>query len=358
MKALDDLHIKQINPLISPEELKNEFAVDSRAYETVIQSRKTISKILERRDDRLLAVVGPCSLHDTVAGLEYAEKLRDLSVRINDEIFPVMRVYFEKPRTTIGWRGLIMDPDMDDSSDIHKGLHISREFLLKIARMGLPTGSEILDPIIPQYISDLISWAAIGARTAESQTHRSLASGMSMPVGFKNGTGGNLNLAVNAIDTAQHPSSFIGIDQHGNTCILRTKGNRSCHLILRGGTSGPNYYEEDVEDSVELMEEAGIENPSVIIDCSHANSGKKHTRQRRVFRSVLDQVLHGQKNIAGIMMESNLFEGNQNFNGNFDALKYGVSITDSCIGWGETEEILISAAEDLRKYRKNKKTRT
>lgn len=358
MKALDDLHIKQISPLISPKELKNEFAADSKAYESVIQSRKTITEILERKDERLIAVVGPCSIHDTVAGLEYAEKLRDLSLKISDEIFPVMRVYFEKPRTTIGWRGLIMDPDMDDSYDIHKGLHISRELLLKIAHMGLPTGSEMLDPIIPQYISDLISWAAIGARTSESQTHRSLASGMSMPVGFKNGTGGNLNLAVNAIDTAQHPSSFIGIDQQGNTCIIRTEGNRSCHLILRGGTSGPNYYEEDVEESVELMENAGIENPAVIIDCSHANSGKKHTRQRRVLRSVIDQILYGQENIAGIMLESNLFEGNQKFSGSFEELKYGVSITDSCIGWQETEEILLAAAEDLRRYRKKKNNRT
>ena len=354
MKALDDLHIKQITPLISPKELKNEFSADIKAYESVIQSRKIITEILKRRDDRLLAIVGPCSIHDTVSGLEYAEKLKSLSTKISDEIFPVMRVYFEKPRTTIGWRGLIMDPDMDDSYNIHKGLHISRELLLKIAGMGLPSGSEMLDPIIPQYISDLISWAAVGARTSESQTHRSLASGMSMPVGFKNGTGGNLNPAVNAINTAQHPSSFIGIDQQGNTCILRTEGNRSCHMILRGGTSGPNYYEEDVEEAVELMENADIENPSVIIDCSHANSGKKYTRQRRVFRSVLDQVLHGQKNISGIMLESNLSPGNQKFTGNFDELKYGISITDSCIGWQETEEILLSAAEDLRRYRKNK----
>ena len=354
MKAIDDLHIKQIAPLISPRELKKEFTADSNVYNYIIESRKTITNILERKDDRLLAIVGPCSIHDTVAGLEYAQKLKELSKKIDDEIFTVMRVYFEKPRTTIGWRGLIMDPDMDDTYDIHKGLHLSREFLLKIAQMGLSTGSEMLDPIIPQYISDLISWAAVGARTSESQTHRSLASGMSTPVGFKNGTGGNLLLAVNAISTAMYPSSFIGIDQQGNTCIVRTEGNRSCHLILRGGTSGPNYYEEDVEESIVLMENAGIENPSVIIDCSHANSGKKYTRQRRVFRSVLDQVMHGQKNIAGIMIESNLIEGNQKFTGNFDDLKYGVSITDSCVGWQETEEILLSAAEDLRKYRENK----
>lgn len=354
MKALDDLHIRQISPLISPKELKNEFSADSKVYETVIQSRKTITEILERKDERLIAVVGPCSIHDTVSGIEYAEKLKKLSTKISDEIFPVMRVYFEKPRTTIGWRGLIMDPDMDDSYNIHKGLHISRELLLKIAQMGLPAGSEMLDPIIPQYISDLISWSAIGARTAESQTHRSLASGMSMPVGFKNGTGGNLNLAVNAIDTAQHPSSFIGIDQEGNTCILRTEGNKSCHLILRGGTSGPNYYEEDVEESIKLMKNANIKNPSVIIDCSHANSGKKYTRQRRVLRSVIDQIIYGQSNISGIMLESNLFEGNQKYAGSFEELKYGVSITDSCIGWKETEEILLSAAEYLREYRKKK----
>ncbi len=354
MKAIDNLHVKQIAPLISPRELKKEFTADGNVYNYIIESRKIITNILERKDDRLLAIVGPCSIHDTVAGLEYAQKLKELSKKIDDEIFIVMRVYFEKPRTTIGWRGLIMDPDMDDTYDIHKGLHLSREFLLKTAQMWLPTGSEMLDPIIPQYISDLISWAAVGARTSESQTHRSLASGMSVPVGFKNGTGGNLNLAINAINTAMYPSSFIGIDQQGNTCIVRTEGNRSCHLILRGGTSGPNYYEEDVEESIELMKDAGIENPSVIIDCSHANSGKKYTRQRRVFHSVLDQVVHGQKNIAGIMMESNLIEGNQKFTGNFEDLKYGVSITDSCVGWQETEEILLSAAEDLRKYRENK----
>lgn len=354
MKAIDDVHIKQVAPLISPHDLKKKFTANSSDYNFIIESRKTITNILARKDDRLLAIVGPCSIHDTVAGLEYAAKLKELSKKIDDEIVPVMRVYFEKPRTTIGWRGLIMDPDMDDSYDIHKGLHLSREFLLKIAQIELPTGTEMLDPIIPQYISDLISWAAVGARTSESQTHRSLASGMSIPVGFKNGTGGNLDLAVNAINTALHPSSFIGIDQQGNTCILRTGGNRSCHLILRGGTSGPNYYEEDVEEAVSMMEKTDIDNPSVIIDCSHANSGKKYTRQRRVFRSVLDQILHGQKNIAGVMMESNLFEGNQKFTGSFDDLKYGVSITDSCISWNETEELLLSAAEDLRKYRKRK----
>ncbi|MCK5154028.1 MAG: 3-deoxy-7-phosphoheptulonate synthase [Spirochaetales bacterium] len=354
MKAVDNVHIKEIAPLISPMELKKEFTADSKIYNYIIKSRKIITEILERKDERLLAIVGPCSIHDTVAGLEYAAKLKDLSRKIDDVIYPVMRVYFEKPRTTIGWRGLIMDPDMDDSYDIHKGLHLSREFLLKIAQMELPTGTEMLDPIIPQYISDLISWAAVGARTSESQTHRSLASGMSIPVGFKNGTGGNLDLAVNAINTAMHPSSFIGIDQQGNTCILRTEGNRSCHLILRGGTSGPNYYEEDVEEAVALMEKSDIENSSVIIDCSHANSGKKFTRQKRVFHSVLDQVLYGQKNIAGIMMESNLFEGNQKFTGCFADLIHGVSITDSCIGWDETESLLLSAAEDLRVYRKSR----
>ncbi len=354
MKAIDDLHIKQIAPLISPRELKKNFTASDSDYEFIIESRKTITNILTRKDDRLLAIVGPCSIHDTVAGFEYASKLKELSKQIDDEIYPVMRVYFEKPRTTIGWRGLIMDPDMDDSYDIHKGLYLSREFLLKVAQLELPTGTEMLDPIIPQYISDLISWAAVGARTSESQTHRSLASGMSIPVGFKNGTGGNLDLAVNAINTALYPSSFIGIDQEGNTCVVRTEGNRSCHLILRGGSSGPNYYEEDVEDAVELMAKTDIKNPSVIIDCSHANSGKKFTRQKRVFHSVLEQVLYGQKNIAGIMMESNLFEGNQKFTGNFDDLKHGVSITDSCIGWNETESLLLSAAKDLRQYRKIK----
>ena len=354
MKMINNIHIEKVKLLISPGELKKKYPATAGTDALVANTREAVKKILKKEDDRLLAVVGPCSIHDRNAALEYAEKLQKLSKEVNDQFLLIMRVYFEKPRTTVGWRGLILDPDMDGSDDIAKGLEIARSLLKEISELGVPTGSEMLDPIVPQYISDFLSWAAIGARTTESQVHRSLASGLSMPVGFKNGTGGSLQLAVNAMSTSSYPASFIGIDQEGRSSIFRTSGNDACHIILRGGHNGPNYYEEDVEEAVSLMKKAGMYS-SLIIDCSHANSGKKYTRQRRVFRSVIDQIMYGQEDVAGVMLESNLFEGNQKMPEDISQLKYGVSITDACIGWTETEELIKSASEELRKKKGRKK---
>ncbi len=354
MKMINNIHIEKVKLLISPGELKKKYPATAGTDALVANTREAVKKILKKEDDRLLAVVGPCSIHDRNAALEYAEKLQKLSKEVNDQFLLIMRVYFEKPRTTVGWRGLILDPDMNGSDDIAKGLEIARSLLKEISELGVPTGSEMLDPIVPQYISDFLSWAAIGARTTESQVHRSLASGLSMPVGFKNGTGGSLQLAVNAMSTSSYPASFIGIDQEGRSSIFRTSGNDACHIILRGGHNGPNYYEEDVEEAVSLMKKAGMYS-SLIIDCSHANSGKKYTRQRRVFRSVIDQIMYGQEDVAGIMLESNLFEGNQKIPEDRSQLKYGVSITDACIGWTETEELIKSATEELRKKKGGEK---
>lgn len=344
---INDLHIRSIVPLISPVELKKEFPLTHESADTVIESREIIKNIILGRDDRLLAVVGPCSIHDPDAALDYAGRLKRLAEKVADKIYVVMRVYFEKPRTTVGWRGLIVDPYLDGSYDIAHGLKLARQILLKITGMGMPAGSEMLDPIVPQYIDDLVSWAAIGARTTESQTHRNLASGLSMPVGFKNGTSGSLELAVNAMHSARHPASFIGIDQEGKTCILHTTGNDVCHLILRGGKNGPNYHEEDVEEAENMLRQGGL-TPAVFIDCSHANSGKRHIRQRRVLRSVLDQITRGQKAIRGVMIESNIEEGCQDISPDEDELKYGVSITDECIGWEETGEMLTDAWKRLK----------
>ena len=285
MIKTSDLNIKEIRPLISPAELKSEFPMDEVHNRTVVESRNTISAILKKKDKRLLAVVGPCSIHDTNAAFVYASQLKKLQERVADKIFILMRTYFEKPRTVIGWKGLITDPYLDGTNDIAAGLKKARELLLLITASGIPCGSELLDPIIPQYISDLISWASIGARTTESQTHREMASGLSMPVGFKNGTSGSLELAVNAMESARHTHSFIGIDQDGKTSICKTSGNQATHIIMRGGRAGPNYYEENVETAEKLILDAGLE-PAIIIDCSHANSGKVYSRQNRVLTAV------------------------------------------------------------------------
>ncbi len=346
MRRVRDLHISEIQPLISPEELKNRFPLTEALADKVYEDREAIKRIIHREDPRVLGIIGPCSIHDTEAAIEYAHKLKKLSERVKDKIFVVMRVYFEKPRTTIGWRGMIFDPSMDGSYDIAKGVELARHTLIRITEMGLPAGSEMLDPYIPQYIDDLVSWAAIGARTTGSQTHRNLASGLSMPVGFKNGTSGSLELSINAMKSATHPASFIGIDQKGNTCVFSTTGNDVCHMILRGGRSGPNYHEEDIEAAEKLMRDAGL-TPSLVVDCSHANSGKKALRQRRVLRSIIDQVMQGEKVLSGFMLESSLFEGRQDIPKNLEELKYGVSITDECIGWEETEKIVLQAYENL-----------
>ena len=333
---------------ITPAELKAEFPITDKASETVFESRRVINRILTGEDKRILAIVGPCSIHSTESALEYAGKLLRLKEAYSERIYIAMRVYFEKPRTTIGWRGLIIDPELNGSYNINAGLREARKLLVRITEAGLPTASEMLDPIIPQFIADLISWASVGARTTESQTHRNMASGLSMPVGFKNGTDGSIQTAIDALQSAIHPHSFMGIDEDGRTCILHTSGNPSVHLILRGGRGGPNYYEEYVEEAEELMENTGL-NPALLIDCSHANSGKNPAKQMRVLRSLMDQKKRHERIIRGFMLESNLLPGNQAIPEMVADLKYGVSITDGCVGWEATEEMLEFVWEEMGK---------
>ncbi|MBR1938159.1 MAG: 3-deoxy-7-phosphoheptulonate synthase [Spirochaetales bacterium] len=346
-----DIRIVGIDSLESPAELARKFPISPDQSSKISDYRKTVSNILKGKDSRLLAIVGPCSIHDTKAALEYATKLKELSEKVNDVFFVVMRTYFEKPRTTIGWKGLILDPDLNGSYNIEKGLEVARKLLLDISAKGLPLGCEVLDPIIPQYIDKLMSWSSIGARTTESQTHRNLASGLSVPVGFKNSTSGDLTNAINAIKSAAAPASFIGINKEGKSSVFRTSGNDCGHLILRGGVV-PNYYEDDVESARKLLKKNDLDE-AIIVDCSHSNSRKDFSRQKRVLRSVIDQVAYGEKAIKGFMLESNLFEGNQSIDCPKNELKYGVSVTDACIGWDETERIMLHAAEFLRKVKKN-----
>ncbi|MCX7787855.1 MAG: 3-deoxy-7-phosphoheptulonate synthase [Spirochaetes bacterium] len=342
----NDLRIVSSIPLVPPSQLKREFPMTEEANRTVVEGREVIGRIIKQKDPRVLAIVGPCSIHDPVAALDYARRLMELRTKILDKVYVVMRVYFEKPRTVLGWRGLIFDPGLDGSADIPRGLREARRLLLAINEMGLPAGSEILDPIVPQYITDLLAWASIGARTTESQTHREMASGLSMPVGFKNGTDGSLESAINAMTSSLNPHSFIGIDQEGMTSILRTRGNDSIHLILRGGKMGPNYYEENVERAEEMLKRSKLPE-AIVVDCSHMNSGKNHSRQARVFHAFLNQRIRGRNSLIGFMLESNLFEGSQEIPKDLSNLKYGVSITDACIGWEETEKLLLEAYREL-----------
>lgn len=346
MIQTNDVRIADLRPLIPPQLLKTDIPMTEASNRTVVEGRRAIARILSKKDQRLLGIIGPCSIHDPMSALEYAHKLAELSKKVTDRMFLIMRVYFEKPRTSIGWRGLIVDPGMDDSYDIEQGLRVARRLLVNINDLGTPAGSEMLDPIVPQYIADLISWAAIGARTTESQTHREMASGLSMPVGFKNGTSGNLQLAIDAIRSCRHPHSFIGIDQDGRTCVLKTTGNADGHIILRGGREGPNYYEENVESAEVLLTGAGIE-PAVVIDCSHENSGKVASKQERVLRSITEQKRRGRASIAGFMLESNLIGGNQAIPADKKDLIYGRSVTDSCIGWEETETLILETYKNL-----------
>ncbi len=346
MKHINDLRITEFEPLISPQELHKRLPANEALLQRVEHFRNMITGIIKATDSRVMAIVGPCSIHDEMAALDYAQRLKALSEEISDRIFVVMRTYFEKPRTTLGWKGLITDPYLDGTYCIAYGLELARKILLEISEIGLPVGCEMLDPIIPQYIDDLVSWAAIGARTTESQTHRNLASGLSVPVGFKNSTSGNLKIAINAIQSAASPASFIGIDKAGKSAIVRTSGNDTGHLILRGGSIAPNYYEEDVEEARERLLNSSL-NPAIIIDCSHANSRKKPDRQRRVLRSVIDQKVNGNDAIRGFMLESNLLPGSQEIVLDKCSLQYGVSITDACIGWEETESVLRKAYEVL-----------
>jgi len=343
-----NINIESQLALVSPKELKSPLPVDDSLAVSIAGFRDEIVRILGHEDNRFLVIAGPCSIHDPAAAIDYAERLAILRRKYQESLNIVMRVYFEKPRTSLGWRGLIVDPYMDGSYNIHEGLKEARRLLIEIGRIGLPAGTEVLDPIIPQYIADLISWSAIGARTTESQTHREISSGLSMPVGFKNGTDGDLSKAANAVQSAQHSHSFIGIDQDGRTCIFNTFGNRSGHVILRGGSGGPNYYEEDIEQIESLLSDIGIK-PSLVIDCSHANSGKEHSRQSRVLRAALDLRMRGHDSVRGVMLESNIVAGRQEIPENLSTLIYGLSITDACIGWDETEELIDRAASELKK---------
>ncbi|MEE3330865.1 MAG: 3-deoxy-7-phosphoheptulonate synthase [Myxococcota bacterium] len=345
----DDVRIDGLRPLIPPAILMEEFPATEAVRARVAQHREELSRVLSGEDDRLLCVVGPCSIHDPEAALEYADKLQATADELRDDLLVVMRVYFEKPRTIIGWKGLINDPHLDGSFAINEGLRRARRFLLDIIALGLPAGSEFLDPISPQFYADLVAWGAIGARTSESQVHREVASGLSMPVGFKNGTDGTVQLAVDAIRSSAHPHHFLSVTKQGVAAVVATKGNPECHVILRGGTSGPNHHEKDVLEVAATLEAAGVPG-RVMIDCSHANSGKNHENQPAVAAEVAEQIAKGARNIFGVMVESFLIGGNQDHT-KVDTLEYGKSITDKCLGWSETDTVLRGLADSVRKRR-------
>jgi 3-deoxy-7-phosphoheptulonate synthase len=342
MRRIQDVHVRATEPLIAPHLLKNEMPVDEGIARTVVEARETIRDILAGRDRRMLCIVGPCSIHDPDAAIDYAQRLAKLKDATSDCLYVIMRVYFEKPRTTIGWKGLINDPHMDDSCDMREGLRIARRLLIDINRLGLAAGTELLDPITPQYIADLVAWAAIGARTTESQTHREMASGLSMPVGFKNTTEGNLQAAINAIQSARRPHSFLGITQEGMSAVIRTTGNPDTHAVLRGGRK-PNYDAASIEECRKILADAALE-PRVMVDCSHAQTSKDFTKQPAVLNALVDQVCAGSGAVMGVMLESNIEGGSQPLSANRAALKYGVSITDPCIDWPTTERCLRDAA--------------
>ncbi|MCH8499028.1 MAG: 3-deoxy-7-phosphoheptulonate synthase [Marinobacter sp.] len=344
---IENVNVASQEALITPEALKNEMPLTEMAAATVAQGRQTIYDIMDGKDHRLFIVVGPCSIHDVKAAKEYAERLKHLADELSDTLFIVMRVYFEKPRTTVGWKGLINDPHLNDSFDIEQGLHIGRRLLLDIAEMGLPTATEALDPISPQYLQDTISWSAIGARTTESQTHREMSSGLSMAIGFKNGTDGGLDVAVNAMNSVSHPHSFLGIDQKGQVSIIRTKGNAYGHVVLRGGGGKPNYDTVSVKLCEQALEKAGLRK-SIMVDCSHANSNKDPGLQPLVMQDVVHQILEGNASIQSLMIESHLNWGNQSIPERLEDLKYGVSITDACIDWDTTEKALREMRDKLK----------
>lgn len=347
MLPTQNLNVVEAIRLPTPRALKSELPMIQPSNDTTVQGREEVKAILQRKDPRLLMIVGPCSIHDAKGALEYAQKLAKLRNELKDQFVILMRVYFEKPRTTRGWKGLINDPCLDDSCDIASGIRLARKLLLDITSLGLPTATEFLDPIIPQYTADLISWAAIGARTTESQTHRELSSGLSMPVGFKNGTDGSLQVAIDAMHSAMGSHSFLGIDQDGVTSIIRTRGNPWGHVVLRGGRERPNYDPASIEEAIARLKKENL--PDILmVDCSHANSGKKHTQQEEVLRSVVEQRRAGNASLIGIMLESYLNEGNQKM-GKLGDLKYGVSITDECIGWDTTERLLRLGQDILSK---------
>ena len=341
---LENINVEKHEVLTTPEHLKAQLPVTDQVAEFVTHARDSVARIVRREDKRLLVVVGPCSIHDTEAALEYAQRLADLKGKLDERLCIVMRAYFEKPRSTVGWKGLINDPYLDDTFKVGEGLQIARKLLLDISALGLPIATEALDPITPQYLQDLISWSAIGARTTESQTHRELASGLSCAVGFKNGTDGSLSVALNALESATSPHSFLGISPTGQVSVIHTKGNPNAHVVLRGGSNGPNYATEHVQRAEEQLAELGYV-PSIMVDLSHANSDKDHRNQKRVLWDVVEQIQNGNNSITGVMIESNLQPGNQKLNGH--ELEYGVSVTDACIGWEETETLLLELANGL-----------
>jgi 3-deoxy-7-phosphoheptulonate synthase len=352
--ATDDLRIQEIRELIRPEDLRRELPITECASEVTWEARRSIHSILHGADDRLLVIVGPCSIHDTKAAMEYAERLKKVKDELADTLLIIMRVYFEKPRTTVGWKGLINDPHLDNSFQINDGLRLGRRLLLDLNNMGMPAGVEYLDMISPQYIADLVSWGAIGARTTESQTHRELASGLSCPVGFKNGTDGNLRIAVDAIRTSQHPHHFLSVDKAGHSAIVLTTGNEDCHVILRGGKT-PNYDRDSVNAACQQLASAGLAQ-RVMIDLSHSNSQKEFKRQVEVGRSVAGQITAGDQRIVGVMIESHLQEGRQDLQPG-KPLAYGQSITDACLGWEDTAELLglFSQAVSARRLKAEEK---
>jgi 3-deoxy-7-phosphoheptulonate synthase len=342
-----NLNVAGFRSLITPRELKAELPLTARAQATVASGRSFVRAILDGRDSRFLAIVGPCSIHDVEAAREYAERLAALAAELAARVAIVMRTYFEKPRTTVGWKGLINDPHLDDSFDMEQGLRLARRLLLDVNELGLPAATEMLDPITPQYIDDLVSWASIGARTIESQTHRQMASGLSMPVGYKNTTEGRLEPALDAFRAALAPHRFLGIDEDGRTSIVTTNGNPAGHLLLRGGRERPNYDPQGVAEAAVQLEAAGLP-PRLMVDCSHANSGKRFERQQAVWSSVIEQRAQGNEALIGAMLESNLQEGRQDLTADLSRLRRGVSITDACIGWDETERLLREAWTKLR----------
>lgn len=346
MVQTNNLNVREVTPIIAPADLKQVFPLSIEDAAFVNDSRNTIKSILHGEDKRLLVVVGPCSIHDPQAAMEYAQRLAKLAVTVKDTLFIVMRVYFEKPRTTVGWKGLVNDPDMDGTHSISKGLGIARQLFNAITKLRLPIASEMLDPITPHYLSDMISWGAIGARTTESQTHREMASGLSFPVGFKNGTDGCLKIATDAMAAACRSHSFLGINYEGRSSIVETTGNPDIHIVLRGGNDGPNYSPTDIDETIELLKKNNLP-PSIMVDCSHANSNKDHERQGEVLDDIVKQILTGTTAINSVMIESNLNAGNQSIAENLEDMQYGVSVTDKCIDWQTTEKMLMRTFQSL-----------
>jgi 3-deoxy-7-phosphoheptulonate synthase len=346
-ERLQNINVVSSELLATPEAIKRDLPLTQAAEDFVYRSRQAVRRILDRDDPRLFIVVGPCSIHDPAAAREYAQRLRGLAAKVDKTMLLIMRVYFEKPRTTVGWKGLINDPDMDDSFHVEKGIRVARELLLFLADLGVPAATEALDPIMPQYLSELITWTAIGARTTESQTHREMASGLSTPVGFKNGTDGSLTVAINALQSVRHPHHFLGITQQGQSAVFRTRGNKYGHIVLRGGGSRTNYDSVSLALAERELDKAGLP-ANIVVDCSHGNSNKDPGLQPLVAENLANQILEGNRSLVGFMLESNLHWGSQPLSSDRSQLQYGVSVTDACVDWDTTEKLLVGLDERLR----------